>query len=125
MKPSRKMDALIGEKVMGLEPWPMQDERWRHKMFKAPIVPRGMEPKPCYAPEYSTNIAAAWEILEGRNTWFESYHVGKNYCVIYQIEQYENGMEDQLSYCSNEDDFEPISTPHAICIASLRARGVL
>ena len=64
MKQGRKLDALISEKVMGLEPWLEQDPRWKCKAFKAKYVPLGMTPKPCSLPEYSTDISAAWEVVE-------------------------------------------------------------
>jgi hypothetical protein len=59
MKAGRELDALIAEKVMGIEPWP-----GRPGVFRAPIVPPGVEPKPCLPPEYSTDIAAAWKLVE-------------------------------------------------------------
>ncbi len=104
MNPGRELDALIAEKVMGLEPWPEQDPRWKYKAFKAPIVPYGVEPKPCAPPEYSTSIEAAWEVVEHIDLFFKLNKVHATYRSAFG----------NLSGSIGE------TAPHAICLAALK-----
>lgn len=53
------IDSMIAEHVMGLEPWP-----GKPGAFRAPVVLPHQEAKPCEPPAYSTDIAAAWQIVE-------------------------------------------------------------
>lgn len=64
MPAGREMDAMIAEKCMGWE----YKETYRtmtwelpHKKVIALFSPEGIEKTP---PHYSTNIAAAWEVVE-------------------------------------------------------------
>lgn len=115
MKPGRELDALIAEMVMGFEPWPVQDPMWECKAFKARYVPYGQAAKPCEPPAYSTDIAAAWKVVEkvlfpsrmfdfeiwntnGVRDWGASFNVG---CGVVKA--------------AGE------SAPHAICLAALKA----
>lgn len=120
MNPGRELDALVAERVMGLEPWPEQDPRWGVKAFKAKFVPYGQEPKPCEAPSYSTDIAAAWEVVEK----FQA-------CARFE-RVFENGKQTGwwCELAGNGDDFQSSSAvaetlPLSICLAALKATNNL
>ena len=138
MKAGRELDTLVAEKVMGL-----QLMRWTNHPTFEPVVIRGdgrcnrcgwplfdnpekgctaencsMRPMPDYPriPDYSTSIAAAWEVVEKvqlfnslalaqqDGTWEKPWAV---------IEQGEDG--DMIS--------EAVTAPLAICLAALKAVG--
>lgn len=116
LPPGRELDALVAEKVMGLEPWPEQDSRWECKAFRAPIIPQGVEPKPCAPPNYSTGIAAAWEVVEKL--------VALDYRVrvtAYRDNSYGVTLSFPLSAGKRDGLFEAETAPHAICLAALKA----
>jgi hypothetical protein len=69
MQAGRELDALVAEKVMG---WrevrlrPSNSSRRSgpdYKGYKPDVVARRRE-TPCHVPAYSTDIAAAWEVVE-------------------------------------------------------------
>lgn len=101
MNPGRELDALIAEKVMGLSK-----------------VGYALEP-------YSTDIAAAWEVVEkmklmkfNRDSYVDQV-LGWKIDVLQ--DEYEVRIMDQhwntweISTCS--------SLPHAICLVTLKAVG--
>lgn len=104
MQASRELDALVAEKVMGLEPWP-----GKAGCFKAPIVLHYQTPKPCLPPEYSTDIAAAWQVVEKM----------QETCEV-SIEQKGTGWK--VYFDAEWRGAETV--PHAICLAALEAVGV-
>lgn len=99
MKPGRELDALIAEKVMGLEPWPEQQEA-----------------KPCSCPSYSTDIAAAWQIVKKfeREASICSCPYGGWQASFIWLDSnpYSNEC---LEWSYGE------TAPHAICLAALKA----
>lgn len=101
------LDALIAEKVMGLEPWPGQDPRCLTKTFKARFVPHGQDPKPCAPPEYSTDIAAAWEVVEHMKS--KGFYLSLRFDTAWLASFEENGS------VSGDAD----NVPEAICQAAL------
>lgn len=128
MKPGPKLDALVAEKVMGLEPWPEQDPRWECTAFKARIariVLGCQEAKPCLPPEYSTDIKAAWSVVEHFAAKKPSLHI--------ELEHYSEGWTASfLSFDPNEEfaAWRSISrcdgetAMHAICRAALAVVSV-
>ena len=82
-------------------------------------------PHSAYLPHYSTDIAAAWQVVEKMET--EGWDV-----VVYHGGE---GSTCDMSERSDDDDLGGyvytqevgdcgISAPHAICLAALRAKGV-
>lgn len=114
MKPGRELDALVAEKVMGLKinwdettPCPLcgdvgrfcgarmwcSHDGWYYSQYK----------------DYSTDIAAAWEVVEKlrgdgwifnlSDSWAAQFHMPGNILVVSSAK----------------------SAPHAICLAALKA----
>jgi hypothetical protein len=128
MTPGRKLDALVAEKVMGISPyWTVMfggsffgnfatQERARHRAkeiqgdFKAQIIPYHEEPG------YSTDISAAWEVVEKFTKEAELKGTGPIFDVCY----------DGTWHCSIGRIVTQAETAaHAICLAALSAVGHL
>jgi len=133
MNPGRELDALVAEKVMGLEPWPEQDPRWQCKAFKAKIIPYGQEAKPCLPPEYSTDIAAAWEVMEKfkdrglevgwdkyREKWFCT-NLAEDFRYAFDLDE----TEFKSTFNDNSIAVLADTAPLVICVAALKAVGAL
>jgi hypothetical protein len=109
MKPGRELDMLIAEKVMGYEYHPT-------KRYMAPKNYRDRDGFRVWdedIPHYSTDIAAAWEVVtklaeEGKQIRISNKAMGNNYWWSYIEEGAAQGE----------------SAPHAICLAALKALGV-
>jgi hypothetical protein len=111
MKAGRELNFLIATQVMGIETWPGVPGA-----LKAPIVPRGREPKPCAPPDYTTDIAYAWavvkklteksethfELSKGREGWHAGFDLDRPFKRVTAIAD---------------------TAPHAICLAALKAVG--
>jgi hypothetical protein len=104
MKPGRELDALVAEKVTGWPAardakaisetgyWTAGDERFIHGL-----------------PAYSTEIAAAWQVVEkliATGDWCD----------------FELDYEPTLLWCCGGKTYAP-TAPHAICLAALKAAG--
>lgn len=147
MKPGRELDALVAEKVMGVVPpvdfrvCPICDE----------VIGRGAENPPPYfrlwcgrcgewkyspVSEYSTDISAAWEILERIITdWstggsFRGFGYGfkLEHCTEFSEEKWICTLPETTCAPPFEEMNEDLyvvgeSAPHAICLASLKAVG--
>jgi hypothetical protein len=131
MKPSRELDFLIAEKVMGLD---------LEKYMTMPPKPTGAYAKSRNpfvieeVPHYSTDIAAAWQVVEKVGP-----KIIKNECeYVFVIRFYEHGFGErgpigrhwevgwfQFDY-DQVDSIEAKSecVPFAICLAALKAVGV-
>ena len=125
LNPGRELDALVAEKVMG----------WKPYMFPNPIHGFGqpsellMDAESAIEldliPRYSTDIAAAWKVVEKvklniitryQDKWLCT-NVGSDFQFWCEYpNRYENLNDD--SYCELGD-----TAPHAICLAALRAVG--
>lgn len=92
-KAGRELDALVAEKVMGVET--MQ------KLYPSMMAKGG-----AWLPHFSTDIAAAWEVVEKMRR--EGY--------IFDIEIRKDYVGVNCEHCE--------SAPLAICLAALRAVGV-
>jgi hypothetical protein len=102
MKAGRELDALVAEKVMGLPPvYGPTGIKW-----DGPI------------PAYSTDIAAAWEVVERikgsqPESTFSIEWIGTQWRVDFVYQNYD---------WYNEGD-QADTAPHAICLAALKAVG--
>lgn len=104
MEAGRELDALVAEKVMGL------DCSWRCVTLDGTGRDRG--PARRIKP-YSTNIDAAWEVVE---------KLKENHTV--NIHGYSDGWEVGLiGPGSAAVDGQAETAPHAICLAALKAVG--
>lgn len=102
MKAGRELDALIAEKVMGIEPH---------------II--GIENMMIYLP-YSTDISAAWEVVEKMISIRPEKEPNAEFALVQRSKEWLCGYELYESwYCSAS----ALTAPHAICLAALKAVG--
>ena len=117
MKAGRELDALVAEKVFG------------QKLFRGAVVYGNWSPQDdgydgyvCDVPRYSTDIAAAWKVVEQLETGTDDdlpmlIHLFQDCdrwkcCVHLQY--------DHILMATAWEDTAPL----AICIAALKAKGV-
>jgi len=94
MSPGRELDALIAEKVMA---W---SRPVKHEGCLMQLPPNSSKGEPySEAPNYSTDIAAAWEVVKKLRSM---------------------GLVIHDSFIS----VDPDSAPHAICLAALKVMGM-
>lgn len=109
MNPGRELDALIAEKVLG---W-----SWDEKTAISPSGSRNAvkagDPF-WWLPEYSIDIAAAWEVVE------KMKQLDFNFTL--QNDSFISGWEAAFSKANSHTVwFREESAPHAICLAALQA----
>ncbi len=110
----RRIDALVAEHVMG---WtnnrddPTKSGMWGINDWLDETTPVLM---PDF-PSYSTDIAAAWEVLE---ELIPKYLLSLSWVDGWEVSHYE--ANEQVTYHLAED----ASAPLAICLAALKAKGV-
>jgi len=106
---SREIDALIAEHVMGLEPiWGVDLSTTPLFDWSEELNSKGaMRP----AKEYSTDIAAAWEVLNRVSKFniVETFPGGAKVSVSKGLDMYQ-GLADTPAM--------------AICLASLKSKGI-
>jgi len=115
LKPGRILDALIAEKVMGwkfIGPFTtdptLGSDRWA-------TDGNGCERYYSDVPDYSTSIAAAWEVVEKfKHIQLSVGHAGVWYAVI-SVYKDESTLFEEFEGASNK------SAPHAICLAALNS----
>lgn len=108
MKPGRELDKLIAERVMGLDvsnpSSPMScDVCHKDYYFEDSIKP------------YSTDIAAAWEVVEKLIQQEIYFEFRSDYA--YSVSGYDGHNAMRMSNCDASGE----SFPHAICLAALKA----
>lgn len=98
MKPGQELDALVAEKIMEI---PLIEEDSCENWIK--VVP----------PPYSTDIAAAWEVVEElqRQDWCFILDNMKGFLGNWQAHFERNRWVETA---------ESTSAPHAICLAALK-----
>lgn len=112
MKPGRELDVLVAEKVMGLADARVEGTLGAVYDFTGA---QGMPRK--HVPCYSTEIAAAWEVVEKLAMKGRKVEV-----VAYQSKI---GSDIQANFrvtIGTIEEYGP--APHAICLAALKAVGV-
>ena len=124
MKPGRELDALIAEKVMGIDlsevPPPeagsiLPHEYW--KQFHKGVGSPRMIPKP-----YSTSIEAAWLVVD-------SFAKEDEISISHMYKAHKDESTTNYWECFIETDgekrliAEAQTAPHAICLAALKAVG--
>lgn len=118
---NREIDALVAEKVMGWMPFPLADGEVMEGYYY-----NGITTWPTPAPNYSTNIADAWQVVEMLSDEYEYDHVTISssnkvwYCdIVKNLPANEDGELD-----SDVWDHTASTAPMAICLAALKAMGV-
>jgi len=112
MKAGRELDALVAEKIFELYSFYEGPELLYVK--KKPSKDRQTHYE---VPNYSTDISAAWEVVEKLN--YLSFNISRENCagVRYDANVYDDPeMEDQINITAD-------TAPHAICLAALKAVG--
>lgn len=104
---SRELDAWIAEHVMGLKN--VRDNGIGSKFHGPPSSEIGL---PAVVPHYSTDIAAAWEVVEKMDhymvtVWRPNMKIERFQCV--------------LSMDSKVSDAYATTAPMAICLAAKKA----
>lgn len=119
MKAGRELDLIVAEKLFGL----CVEDTWSGK--KTPVSAMAvMEHARRFdrVPHYSTDIAAAWEVVKKLGIivcWYEGQWVSGT------IEKYEMGFAGSNFYLDGTFDCQSVSetAPHAICLTALKAIG--
>lgn len=116
MTPGRELDALIAEKVMGFKVESQEEHAWGIRPLQKVIV---HYIKDCgELPAYSTDISAAWEVLERINS------INSNLVMIPSTNTIgEDGEMDPHDYGYNWF-VDGITMPHAICLAALKVLDI-
>lgn len=114
MEAERELDALVAEKVMGLgSQWTVQQQP------DGTFVPTGEVWYEC--PEFSTDIAAAWQVVEWMRKWHDRGLIFKVFPVGFQFD-YSAVFQSR----DNEQwDAQAETAPLAICLAALKVVGSL
>ena len=115
MKPGRELDALIAEKVMG---WIVNrlSEQTMPPVLRGPGTFSAVDLHP-----YSTDIAAAWEVMEKLikiAKKIDKMSLPSIYCLSAKHYRVSIDLEDRYIEGSAN------TVPHAICLAALKAVGV-
>lgn len=124
MKPGRELDALIAEKVMGIEVEVYDFASGRQGYFYKGTLA-------AHIPEYSTSIEAAWEVVEklteGDKIYFE---VTRYRSYPYEGMRSQGGLDGpphkqfyraRFSSVEKSGTGDSDTAPHAICLAALKA----
>ncbi len=127
MKPDRELDALIAEKVMGKKVCGGPNNEKTRRVYYSPFGPdcwwsENETGEPEYIHAYSTDIAAAWEVVEKmeRNGFFYSVSKGR-------IGAHGTNDKVWVSFGKSGDNIiwsESGTAANAICLAALKALGV-
>lgn len=120
MRAGREMDALVAEKVMQIAVFvdyaTIRGQQMAISWWDAPKEDENAKP----IPDYSTDIAAAWQVVEAPRLAELLEYVEVS--VVRYHDRYECHIEDDTAarlYIAEAD-----TAPHAICLAALKAVGV-
>lgn len=104
MKPGRELDLLVAEKVMGFiaRKTSAGESYFEDKEGTLPGY---------YIPHYSTQISAAWEVVEKMK---EEY--------LWEM-AWNHALKAWTCYLNGEGS-KSDTAPHSICLAALKAKGV-
>lgn len=111
MKAGLELDILVAEKVMG----------WSNRKMDLdfPRVMNHMNGQATTVPEFSTNMVAAWQVME------KVFALGKGWILI----GHPSAGGPYTAYLDTERDLDWImqgeSAPHAACLAALKAVNAL
>jgi hypothetical protein len=106
INPSRELDALIAEKVMGLAVFNGMIFRYIQDYKEGDVATA----ESCPIPKYSTDIAAAWEVVDKLGGDFVLHRKTAWECVFFL------GRD---KYFQDRSE----TAPHAICLAALKTVG--
>ncbi len=117
MKPGRTLDALVAEKVMGFYVHRGEDGPDGYVSYNTEYKSRFL------LDQYSTEITAAWEVLEVLRSQGWSFSVSSPYKLAGGDQ---HAWRCTLDHKADTDyEVEADSAPHAICLAALKACGAI
>lgn len=104
MTPGRELDALVAKHVMN---WDFVDGEWhaQNEIGLTDVMP--------HVPSYSTDIAAAWEVVEKSELLSGAYLRFESLVSQWQIGYICDGSFEMETWGA--------TVPHAICLAALKA----
>jgi hypothetical protein len=126
MKPGRELDKLIAERVMGQTVGRKNFDGFGGRAGDPIILTPGGPYNWEECPDYSTDIAAAWEVVEkllaepGKGFEISVGHMFKRHKDKSETKYWECFIEDEKERRFIE---EADTAPHAICLAALKAVG--
>jgi hypothetical protein len=120
MKAGRELDALVAEKVLGLSVSKMATSEYSYGFFYNPARAENTWQR---LPHYSTNLTAAWQVVEkmAEKGWRVCFsdngntHAERWDCRFFR-EPGTSSKDRVIAICD--------TAPLAICLAALRACGV-
>ena len=130
MPDGREMDALIAEKVMGYTLSELSLPAYpKYKLFD--IESGEFSGYVKEVSHYSTNLAAAWEVVERmpipfklEKCWEKAYQIGpEGWSACWCTDADCEGCNEN-SRCTNGDDAWAETAPLAICRCALKVAGV-
>lgn len=112
MKPGKELDVFVAENVMGLNASSITNDGYSVVVYNGKLLP-----------SYSTDIAAAWEVVEKMRS---------DYLALRLNRDIGNQNQDDCEWCATFEgngketpvDSWSSTAPHAICLAALKACGV-
>jgi hypothetical protein len=118
MNPGRELDALVAEKIFNLPQTLWREGKSNLNEDGSGLIILGVMPEP-----YSTDIAAAWEVVGKLKTlgFVVGVDIGNSdlsACVIAVVSKKHGDIREVVATEAHE------SAPHAICLAALKAVGV-
>lgn len=126
MTPGRPLDALVAEKVMGLQDF-TASLLWKGELLVRRSKDDAYMPLPCY----STDISAAWMVVEKMKEikpgWAETIDEDRTRLVLsWEIKEkkWEAGWAAADEIYLREWGALGETAPHAICLVALKACGV-
>lgn len=138
MKPGRSLDALVAEKVTGSKPrtisgatkdkgesWAVIQDAMNGPFYTDNDVRDWIESVQGYElmhihyyPKYSTDIAAAWQVVEKLGSEKFMFDLKRRYSICGW------GWDAEFAdYNWKEYEADGVTAPHAICLAALKAVG--
>lgn len=123
MNSGRELDALVAEKVMGFKKVQHFDREVTHESPEGCLIYADFLPAPeaMKIPSYSTDIAAAWEIVEKLPLLIELQSPGAP-CNDNEYENNSNEWKAEARATIHDRSVfaRAATAPHVICLAALK-----
>lgn len=128
MEAGRELDALVAEKVLKFEiEWRCCEDEHHEMGYRPRKVVYSTDGLPLYGeilPGYSTDIAAAWQLMESRQMVGQTIGYLAETPSEHFTDITEDGWARKWMCTSRGEPIYAATAPHAICLAALKAVGV-
>lgn len=122
---NRKIDVLVASKVMGWIKIEKSDFTGFDFVGKRPLIDEAYSRDNFLIPHYSTDISAAWQVIQKLQADGWHYEVGDMHTGRSHFVKFGRGKYDPYDNFFEEEHSETASTPWlAICLAALQAVGI-